>query len=67
MRGVGRCTAYRSCRRRAKYINPANLCSKHWHAWESGRLKVRRERRIKKWERMSPEEIIDDIRRILAE
>lgn len=33
MRSVGRCTAYRSCRRYAVYYSPAKLCSKHWTMW----------------------------------
>lgn len=33
MRNVGRCTAFRSCRRRAKYKAPSRLCSKHWLMW----------------------------------
>lgn len=41
MRNVGRCTAFRSCRHRAKYDAPSKLCSKHWHMWwrygETGR------------------------------
>lgn len=29
MRSVGRCVAFRSCRRRAKYGSPTHLCNKH--------------------------------------
>lgn len=40
MRKVGKCTAFRSCRRRAKYSVPGALCSKHWRAWFECRLDV---------------------------
>lgn len=41
MRNVGKCTAFRSCRRRAKYDAPAKLCSKHWLMWWSYGVKGR--------------------------
>lgn len=33
MRNVNRCTAFRSCRRIAKYDVPGFWCSKHWLMW----------------------------------
>lgn len=35
MRNVGRCTAFRSCRRRWVFYFPAFLCTKHWKVWWS--------------------------------
>lgn len=30
---IPKCVAYKSCRRKAKYSSPADLCSKHWKMW----------------------------------
>lgn len=28
-----KCQAYKSCRRKAKYLHPNYWCSKHWRMW----------------------------------
>lgn len=43
MRSVGRCTAFRSCRRRAVYTSPARWCRKHWAMWWAYGVKGREE------------------------
>lgn len=28
-----KCVAYKSCRKKAKYVDPNAWCSKHWNMW----------------------------------